>query len=76
VTPDASGNVYGTAIADGEVVFKLTCCWTYTTLHSFSGGLDGAGPDSAPVIDAQGNVYGVTLGGGAYGSGVVWEISP
>jgi uncharacterized repeat protein (TIGR03803 family) len=76
VTPDASGNVYGTAIADGEVVFQLTCCWTYTTLHSFSGGLDGARPDSAPVIDAQGNVYGVTLGGGAYGSGVVWEISP
>jgi uncharacterized repeat protein (TIGR03803 family) len=77
VTPDASGNLYGTAITgsgDGEV-FKLTCCWTYTSLHSFSGS-DGSGPDSAPVIDAQGNVYGVTLRGGTYGSGVVWKISP
>jgi uncharacterized repeat protein (TIGR03803 family) len=77
VTPDASGNVYGTVIpwdGDGEV-FKLTCCWTYTSLHDFSGS-DGAGPQAAPVIDAQGNVYGTTASGGAYGHGVVWEISP
>jgi uncharacterized repeat protein (TIGR03803 family) len=75
VTPDASGNVYGTAIAGVGEVFKLTCCWTYTTLHTFSGP-DGSNPNSAPVVDAQGNVYGVTRQGGAYGNGVVWEISP
>jgi uncharacterized repeat protein (TIGR03803 family) len=77
VTPDASGNVYGTAIAEegyGEV-FKLTCCWTYASLHDFSGP-DGKYPDSAPVVDAQGNLHGVTQWGGAYGYGVVWEISP
>ncbi len=77
LTPDASGNVYGTVntgAGDGEV-FQLTCCWSYTSLHDFSGP-DGAYPSSAPVVDAQGNVYGVTLRGGAYGYGVVWEISP
>ncbi|MGA2904626.1 MAG: choice-of-anchor tandem repeat GloVer-containing protein [Candidatus Korobacteraceae bacterium] len=77
VTPDASGNVYGTVntgAGDGEV-FKLTCCWTYTPLHDFSG-TDGSAPDGAPVVDAQGNIYGTTTEGGAYGYGVVWEISP
>jgi uncharacterized repeat protein (TIGR03803 family) len=77
VTPDASGNVYGavnTGAGDGEV-FKLTCCWTYTPLHDFSGP-DGAVPQAAPVVDAHGNVYGTTTYGGAYGYGVVWEISP
>jgi uncharacterized repeat protein (TIGR03803 family) len=76
VTPDASGNVYGTVNAGGDgEVFKMTCCWNYTSLHDFSGS-DGAGPDSAPVVDAQGNIYGSTSSGGAYGYGVVWEITP
>ena len=75
ISIDASGNVYGTAIAGVGEVFKLTCCWTYTTLHTFSGP-DGSNPNSAPVVDAQGNVYGVTRQGGAYGNGVVWEITP
>ncbi|MGA2370952.1 MAG: choice-of-anchor tandem repeat GloVer-containing protein [Candidatus Korobacteraceae bacterium] len=76
VTPDASGNVYGTVNAGGDgEVFKMTCCWNYSPLHDFSGS-DGAGPDSAPVIDAQGNIYGTTSSGGAYGYGVVWEITP
>jgi uncharacterized repeat protein (TIGR03803 family) len=77
VTPDAAGNVYGTVntgAGDGEV-FKLTCCWSYTPLHDFSGS-DGAEPTGAPVIDTQGNIYGTTNSGGAYNYGVVWEISP
>ena len=28
------------------------------------------------VLDADGNIYGTTVGGGAYGNGVVWEITP
>jgi uncharacterized repeat protein (TIGR03803 family) len=79
VATDTSGNVYGTTNygtwGQGEV-FKLTCCWTYTPLYDFSGGTDGGGIQAAPVVDAQGNVYGTTSAGGAYGYGVVWEISP
>ena len=77
LTPDASGNIYGTVNTGagyGEV-FKLTCCWTYTPLHDFVGN-DGEFPAAAPVIDAQGNIYGPTTEGGAYGHGVVWEFSP
>ena len=58
-------------------VYKLTCCWNYTDLHDFAGGPDdGATPGAAPVVDPQGNIYGTTSAGGAYGYGVVWEISP
>ena len=79
ITTDALGNVYGTNAyggSDGNV-FKLTCCWTYTDLHDFTGSPnDGQGPAAAPVVDAQGNIYGTTAYGGAYGYGVVWKISP
>ncbi|HTV64478.1 MAG TPA: choice-of-anchor tandem repeat GloVer-containing protein [Bryocella sp.] len=81
VSTDSLGNVYGTSdiggpFSDGNA-FKLTCCWTFTDLHDFSGGpSDGANPASSPVVDAQGNIYGTTSQGGAYGYGVVWEISP
>jgi len=80
VSTDASGNVYGTdssqELSYGNV-FKLTCCWNYTDLHEFAGPPnDGANPLAPPVVDAQGNIYGTTTTGGAYGYGVVWEITP
>jgi uncharacterized repeat protein (TIGR03803 family) len=79
VSTDAAGSVYGTVDNLGGYgnVYKLTCCWNYTDLHDFTGGpSDGQQPVAAPVVDAQGNIYGTTAGGGLYGQGVVWEISP
>jgi uncharacterized repeat protein (TIGR03803 family) len=80
LSTDALGNVYGAGDTGGPgygTVFKLSCCWTYTDLHDFSGPPnDGSGPAAAPVVDAQGNIYGTTEGGGAYGFGTVWKISP
>ena len=81
ISTDASGNIYGTTDNYGYSglgnVFKLTCCWNYTDLYDFAGAPnDGANPEAAPVVDAQGNIYGTTSSGGAYGLGVVWEISP
>ena len=80
---DAAGNLYGTTYgsADGEygTVFKLSPSsggWTYTTLHTFTGGHDGAHPWGSVALDAAGNLYGTTPEGGAYGAGVVWEIMP
>jgi uncharacterized repeat protein (TIGR03803 family) len=81
LSTDTLGNVYGTNDFQGTYshgnVFKLTCCWTYTDLHDFSGQPnDGASPAAAPVVDAHGNIYGTTSYGGTYGFGTVWEISP
>lgn len=45
-------------------------------LYSFQGGTDGAEPDGPPVFDLNGNLYGTTFYGGAYGFGTVFELSP
>jgi len=86
VVMDRAGNLYG-ALADGGsgcgsagcgYIFKLTNSggrWTASTLYSFTGGNDGIGPNGV-ILDAAGNIYGTAGGGGAYGYGTVWEITP
>jgi uncharacterized repeat protein (TIGR03803 family) len=57
---------------------------TYTIIHNFTGGGDGANPYTGLTMDAAGNFYGTTSGGGAsYGivfklkhSGSGWILSP
>jgi len=80
---DNAGNLYGTASADGShqqgSVFKLTWSngsWIYQSLHDFTGGSDGGVPYGTLVIDARGNIYGTASAGGAYGNGLVFEITP
>jgi uncharacterized repeat protein (TIGR03803 family) len=80
---DVAGNLYGTTKCDGAdnagSVFKLTLSgnsWTYTSLYDFTGGSDGANPICNVVFDANGNLCGTASAGGAYGYGVVWEITP
>ncbi len=85
VTLDASGtHMYGTTGDDGPLgigdgtVYQLTLSngtWTESLLHYFEG-TDGKYPASGVVLDANGNLYGTTSSGGAYGYGVVWEITP
>jgi len=62
------------------VVFELTPSqggtWTETVLHTFKGSLDGGIPQAAPILDAQGNLYGTTAVGGANNSGIVWKLTP
>ncbi|MGB6677132.1 MAG: choice-of-anchor tandem repeat GloVer-containing protein, partial [Terriglobales bacterium] len=45
-------------------------------LYAFQGGTDGSSPSSGLIFDAAGNLYGETEGGGAYGGGTVFELSP
>jgi len=56
---------------------------TFTVLHSFTGQQDGNGPEANLTLDAAGNLYGTTYGGGdntlnaCYhtGCGVVFKLS-
>lgn len=80
---DGNGNLYGTTISDGAhgygAVFKLTPSngnWSYTSLHDFTGGSDGGNPYCNLVFDAGGNIYGTASIGGAFGSGVIFQITP
>ena len=48
----------------------------YQVLYSFKGGSDGGGVFAGVAFDTKGNLYGTTTGGGAYGEGTVFELSP
>ncbi len=70
---DSAGNLYGTTAVGGPgeygTVFELSkgsSTWTLSTLHAFSGGLDGAAPNGI-TLDSQGRVYGTTFQGGGRG---------
>jgi uncharacterized repeat protein (TIGR03803 family) len=88
VTLDAQGNLYGTAVTGGTgmaceggcgVIFKLTkngSTWTQSVIYNFTGGDDGSGPGAGLTIDNQGNIYGMTPTGGAFGVGVIFKLSP
>jgi uncharacterized repeat protein (TIGR03803 family) len=81
---DSHGNLYGTAESGGAngvgTVFELTPTaggpWIETVLYSFTDGNDGGLPYAGLIFDSSGNLYGTTYSGGAYGSGVVFELTP
>ncbi|MGO9305449.1 MAG: choice-of-anchor tandem repeat GloVer-containing protein [Candidatus Korobacteraceae bacterium] len=80
---DNAGNLYGTTTLGGlygdGVIFRLTPTesgWRETVLHNFQDSTDGSGPNGAVVMDAAGNLYGVTFSGGPNKGGTVWELSP
>jgi uncharacterized repeat protein (TIGR03803 family) len=79
-TIDAKGNLYGTTSAGGSsgagVVFKLDANGVETVLHNFTGGTDGASPESSLVMDAVGNLYGTTMAGGTSNAGTVFRVTP
>jgi len=92
VVRDAKGNLYGTTYMGGVyndygTVFKIDKTGKTgktgkeTVLHSFSGA-DGSMPQATVILDAAGNLYGVTSSGGTsgncnpFGCGVVFKLAP
>jgi len=83
---DKQGNLYGTTYRGGSPgygnVWKLSKKGKVTVLHSFVGGTsDGLWPEAGVIMDAKGNLYGVTTAGGSgtacgkYACGTVYELS-
>ena len=59
------------------VVFKITPAGQETILYSFKAGVnDGINPLGKLIFDDAGNLYGVTLAGGADGLGTVFRLDP
>ena len=88
---DAAGNIYGATgggtgecypYGCGEIFQVNSTTQASNILYQFSGLTDGSGPTGRLTLDAKGNVYGVTFGGGnltycgGQGCGVVYELSP
>ena len=79
---DRSGNLYGVTASGGSndqgTVFRLSSnngVWTKTTLHTFQGGSDGAGPSSGVIVGSRG-LYGTTTSGGSSNNGTVFQLGP
>jgi uncharacterized repeat protein (TIGR03803 family) len=83
---DADGNLFGTTGSGGAnnrgTVFEIAktadgYASTPTILYSFCGEAnctDGASPSSGLIADAEGNLFGTTISGGASNEGTVFEI--
>jgi uncharacterized repeat protein (TIGR03803 family) len=85
LTRDTQGNLYGTTLGGGNnkpgTVFELSPpataggAWTETVLWIFqANGRAGQTPLGKLVMDAEGDLFGTTLAGGARGHGVVFEM--
>jgi uncharacterized repeat protein (TIGR03803 family) len=85
---DNGGNLYGTTadggLYGGGTVYELmNGAWDENILYNFTGGSDGncyfglnGSACSNLIIDGEGNLYGTAPAGGAFGAGVVFELSP
>lgn len=88
---DQNGALYGTAYGGGAgagAVYQLTppataaSPWAFTVLYAFSGGSDGANPQSRLVMDQAGALYGTTFYGGLLqcplntGCGTLFQLTP
>jgi uncharacterized repeat protein (TIGR03803 family) len=83
LTMDATGNLFGISNWGGAYtygfLFELTPSkggWSYTDLYDFGADYNACVPQGAPILDAAGNIYGVTEHCGTYGYGTVWEFTP
>jgi len=81
---DPAGNLYGTTTYAGQgdgAVFEMSPSegggWTETVLYSFGHLPDGEGPWTGTLtFDSAGNLYGTTIGGGAFRVGTAFELTP
>jgi uncharacterized repeat protein (TIGR03803 family) len=76
---DAAGTLYGTTPKGGAsnlgTLFKLAPDGTFTLLHAFSGGRDGAVPTAPPLtLDRHGAIWGLTEQGGPADGGTAYRF--
>jgi uncharacterized repeat protein (TIGR03803 family) len=88
---DRLGNLYGVTVVGGPaypklgygVLYKIAPDGTFSVLHSFTNGADGANPTSL-VIEKNGTIIGGAVAGGSYkkgnclfvGCGTIYEFVP
>ena len=85
---DQAGAFYGTTFNGGDpicncgVVYKLTPpatqggAWTEQQLYAFTGNSDGRLPVAAALaLTKSGTLYGVTMRGGTWDSGVIYQLT-
>ena len=80
----SDGNLYGACPVGGSggqppsdagIVFRITPSGVFDIIHSFSGGLDGRRPRCALVRTGEQTFRGITLEGGLYGAGTIFDVT-
>jgi uncharacterized repeat protein (TIGR03803 family) len=80
-----NGVLYGTTLLYGGSLgslFQLMPpttpggAWQENVLHRFTGKSDGSGADSGVLVAKNGELYSVTLIGGAWGKGTIFKLTP
>jgi uncharacterized repeat protein (TIGR03803 family) len=61
--------------ANSGTIFRMSADGAFTTLYSFTNGVDGASPRAGLIEGTDGNLYGTTSGAGTGGFGTVFKIS-
>ncbi len=70
---------YGGGSSNGGIVYDLVpsgSSYQFNVLHAFTDSTDGNFAVDNVVLDANGNLFGSTFGGGTWGYGTVFELSP
>jgi uncharacterized repeat protein (TIGR03803 family) len=74
------GDLYGTTAFGGSssngTIFKISPGGQFTNVYSFSGGVGGAQPMAGLFAAGDGNLYGTTAYGGAFGFGTIFRMLP
>lgn len=75
------GTLYGAASMGGPLtwgtVFRLNADGSgFAIVRPFDNGVNGGRPYGTPVFGSDGKLYGTTWTGGAFGSGVVYQMNP
>ncbi len=83
----ADGNLYGTSLVGGDptcrapygcgTIYRLDLKGNFSLAHAFTGQLqDGDLPFAGVIAGSDGNLYGVSTGGGSYQFGTIFSIDP
>jgi uncharacterized repeat protein (TIGR03803 family) len=74
------GFLYGTTAFGGSssngTIFRFNASGQFTNVYSFTGGVGGAQPMAGLFLASDGNLYGTTANGGAFGFGTVFRMLP
>ena len=76
----SDGNLWGTTSQGGNAgtgtIFKMSSAGSFTSVYSFGASTgDGSAPAGNLVQASDGNLYGVTSGGGSGGCGTIYQIT-
>lgn len=75
---DSSGNIYGATEYGGTAgngsVFRITPSGVYSTVYSFSPGVNDASLPHQVIVGADGNLYGTAFLGGVNNTGAIFKI--